>query len=272
MKISLLTLVKNREEALKNMLKGVALGQHMPDEVVIVHMGEDACQIDPLPFPVTQVKLKSKYSLPLALARNLAVRTAQYENLIFLDVDCIPASNMLSVYMSAFSTKNQLISGRVRYISKQHMLRDDLLSRLYESSTEDPVRENIDNFNYELFWSLNFGCTKSVFSSIGGFDPGYSGYGAEDTDFAFSARERNIPLLTVPAYAFHQYHHSYDPPLNHFNEIVKNAAFFYHKWKVWPMSGWLEKFRQMGLINLGKEHLDILREPLSQEISSALKI
>ncbi|WP_409241961.1 glycosyltransferase family 2 protein, partial [Caballeronia sp. INML3] len=39
-----------------------------------------------------------------------------------------------------------------------------------------------------MFWSLNFACHLNTFEQIGGFDDAYTGYGGEDTDFAFRAK------------------------------------------------------------------------------------
>ena len=42
--------------------------------------------------------------------------------------------------------------------------------------------------DYELLWSLSFALTATAWRRIGGFYDRYRGYGAEDTDFALTAR------------------------------------------------------------------------------------
>ncbi|WP_300342830.1 galactosyltransferase-related protein [Nesterenkonia sp.] len=49
--------------------------------------------------------------------------------------------------------------------------------------------------DYELFWSLSFAVRREVFDQIGGFDAGYTGYGAEDTDFAQHAPKPRDPAV-----------------------------------------------------------------------------
>ena len=125
---------------------------------------------------------------------------------------------------------------------------------------------------YEEFWSLSFAVGREVFfGGIGGFDEGFLGYGAEDTDFAFTARERGVPLAWVDeARAFHQHHETYDPPLQHLEDIVSNARRFKEKWGVWPMEGWLSEFAAMGLVAWEQtgEKLSLLRRPTREEVEA----
>ncbi|MEO0331294.1 MAG: galactosyltransferase-related protein, partial [Bacteroidota bacterium] len=124
---------------------------------------------------------------------------------------------------------------------------------------------------YELFWSLNFAIRRKSFEKIGGFDTQYQGYGAEDTDFAFMARQRSVPFALSRARCYHQHHAVYRPPLQHFADIMTNAHRFHEKWGNWPMESWLDAFENMNLINWnGQEtHLEIIREPTLEEIESA---
>ena len=65
-----------------------------------------------------------------------------------------------------------------------------------------------------------------AYDTIGGFDASYTGYGAEDTDFAFTAKEQGIDFYLSQARAYHQQHTVYRPPLNHLSSIVANANRF----------------------------------------------
>ncbi|WP_406827104.1 glycosyltransferase family 2 protein [Pedobacter sp. KACC 23697] len=272
MNISLVTIVKNRRDALINMISGLERGTAQPSELVIIHMNEEPCQLPACTFPLRQRVVNSIHHLPLAAARNAAVSFARHEQVVFLDADCIPAKDFLSGYHKAFTSSDALISGRVRYLTAQAMEKKDLFERMREYSMPDLLRENVDQYPYELFWSLNFGCSKGVFRKIGGFDELFTGYGAEDTDFAFAAKARQIPMNTIDAMAFHQYHPSYDPPMNHLSDIISNARTFQEKWGIWPMEGWLNKFERAGLINWSEDHLELRRMPSASEIEKALKL
>lgn len=270
MGISVLTLVKGRAEALENMINGLVRSSKLPDELIIILINERTCKLPETPFPVRQIIMNTKMDLPLAAARNLAARQAAGSLLIFLDVDCIPAPDLIAQY-HAHHQEGILINGEVRYLGKDAASRPELLDELDQLSEPDPVRSDMNQLPHELFWSLNFACTAQDYHLIGGFDEAYTGYGAEDTDFAFMARKAEIQMLKIPAMAYHQYHDSYSPPLNHFNDIVANARTFFSKWGSWPMEGWLYLFADMGLVKYNGHQMEIIRQPEASEIQQAKK-
>ena len=269
-KISVLTLVKGRHAALLNLVKGLSLNSTAAIELIVVHMNEEPCTLPLVAFPVRSLSLYTDEQLPLAKARNLAVSSANAENCVFLDVDCIPAANFISLYQQAFRDEDILWSGAVRYL-RDGFPEDLEPLQLEKWSDPDPVRSNLPGLSYELFWSLNFGCSKTIFYKIGQFDEGYGGYGAEDTDFSFSARKQGIPLRSIPAVAYHQPHAGYDPPLNHLEDIVKNARVFHAKWQRWPMEGWLKKFQLLGYVSWTEDELSVVSIPAPAELEKYLK-
>lgn len=270
--ISVLTIVHQREEALDNLLAGLRRSQVLPGEVIIVHMNEAVREYPPQGYPLRTHQIMAEGHLPLAEARNLAAAKANGDKLVFLDADCIPAPDLTGRYAAALEGPQTLWTGAVRYLHNGAASSPELFDRPEELSRPDPVRDHRSAMRYELFWSLNFGCSKATFSRIGGFDPAFCGYGAEDTDFAFSARRQGVPVQWTAALAYHQHHASYDPPLNHLADIVKNAKVFKAKWGSWPMEGWLKKFAAAGFIRWDDEGLSILRLPAEAEIRAALKL
>ncbi len=270
--ISILSIVHGRKNALINLLHGLDLSTHLPDEVVIVFMNEDITELPVTKFPIKKARIDRDGYLPLAEARNLAVEQASFEHLVFLDVDCIPAIDLVAKYLQTTSYPETLWTGPVRYLRKGATESPALFSSLNELSDADPIRHVDREITYELFWSLNFGCTKNTFKRIDGFDATFTGYGGEDTDFAFSAREIGVPIRWVNAVAYHQYHPSYAPPLNHLEDIVKNAVVFKSKWGVWPMTGWLKKFEDGGYIERVQDNIVLKRLPTAEEIEQALKV
>lgn len=269
-KVSVLTLVKNRKTALLNLLEGLKLGTLLPSQVVIIFMNEEIYSLPTMPFPVECYSISTFELLPLAKARNLAVEKSNTDHLIFLDVDCIPSPTLISDY-NAIVEDDILLSGQVVYLEKgipNTKLDYDLMNN---KSKPDPVRARIFPLPYELFWSLNFACTRNTYNKIGGFDERFKGYGAEDTDFSFTAKKLHVKLKSVDVKAYHQYHESYSPPLNHFVDIIENANVFFKKWQIWPMEGWLKTFKKAGLISWNKSDLQLLRLPSPKEIEDALK-
>ncbi|WP_165793070.1 glycosyltransferase family 2 protein [Sphingobacterium haloxyli] len=270
--ISILTLVYQRRNALRNMLRGIASGSMYPAEVVIVHMNEHPYDFyDEYPFPIRAISLATDGPLNLSLARNTAMEHATTPYAIFLDVDCIPETPLLAQYKLKFEQQPELVSGRVRYLPNGFDQVPNWSDRMYEISTPDPVRSALSEYPYELFWSLNFGCAKDTFERIGGFDEAYLGYGGEDTDFAFNAREKGVSLQTIDTLAFHQHHPTYDPPVDHLKSIVGNATYFRRKWGRWPMEGWLRSFEEKGFIHFTDEEIILLNEPTPQDAIQFLR-
>ena len=138
-----------------------------------------------------------------------------------------------------------------------------------DTNTNTAIEKTQD---YGAFWSLCFAIMRAQFAQIGGFDTHYVGYGAEDTDFAFTARALNIDFYLTNDVIYHQQHSVYRPPLNHLESIVINANRFYEKWQHWPMAGWLAEFSAMDLIDWQAEQsvaIDIIRQPSKVEIAAA---
>tara|TARA_R110000868_G_scaffold411785_1_gene710573 strand:+ start:53886 stop:54719 length:834 start_codon:yes stop_codon:yes gene_type:complete len=271
-----LTLVKNRDRHLRNLVRGLERSEARVSELIVIDMGSDQpviVETDAFPVDITRL---DRGTLPLAAARNLAASRATGEHLLFLDVDCIPDAALPGSMDVALSENDGLICAEVRYLgpgdADGDWREDELLSR----GRPHPVRpfpnegSRIES-NYGLFWSLAFAIRAKTFQRLSGFDEMFTGYGAEDTDFGFRAEKAGVPLLfRGGACAFHQHHATYDPPLQHFEDIVRNAAIFHDRWNRWPMDGWLRAFADRGLLAWSKDRLDILRMPMASEIAETL--
>jgi GT2 family glycosyltransferase len=274
--ISVLTLVRNRETHLAQLIEGLCRSARLPDELVIIDMSDTPVAIDPTPFPVRIERLDTT-QLPLARARNRAASVARFEHLLFLDVDCIPMRDCVGRLDRELSNRSGLLCADVRYLGpddargawdERKLLRRGR-SHPVRSFPSTGVREEV---NPGLFWSLAFAISQSWFWQIGGFDENYVGYGGEDTDFGYRAADAGLPLMFVGgAIACHQYHESHEPPVQHVAPIVDNARRFRARWGRWPMEGWLGAFRDMGLIDWSDDEVMPLREPAPEELSSTLQ-
>jgi len=273
--ISVLTLVKNRADHLARLVEGVRRSDRRIDELVVVDMSDRSVEIDAGAIPVRIVRYVTD-GLPLAAARNLAARSSRSPTLLFLDVDCIPLAPMIGMMADLLDREDSLVCADVRYL-KQDAVGDgwtdaDLLTK----GRAHPVRQFPTSgvrteTNPGLFWSLAFGIRRTSFDRLGGFDERFEGYGAEDTDFGFRAAAQGLALRFLGgAIACHQHHASYDPPLQHFADIVANARRFEAIWHRWPMEGWLSRFRELGLVRWDGGRLDVLRPPSRAEIDAAL--
>lgn len=276
--ISVCTIYAKRKNHLQNLVESLIDSKMQPDELIIVCMDDKIPQLPVTPFKIKSTNIQTKNDcLPLAEARNKAAKIAQSDNLIFLDVDCICSNNLVDIFHDHLSQENALYQGSARYLLANWQQHNWTLSSLFQQSVPNllqgaELKENQKvNHPHELFWSLCFGIKRETFFSLNGFDSQYLGYGGEDTDFAFTVRSHNIPCYKISALAYHQYHFSYDPPLNHLTDIVKNARIFYAKWHMLPMKKWLFKFSEMGYVKMKNNQIDIIRYPTKAEIKACLK-
>lgn len=274
--LSVLTLVRNRPAHFDNLVEGLRRSSLRPTELVVVDMSDVPLAPPRTDFPVTIVRLETD-GLPLAAARNRAVAAATGDRLLFLDVDCIPLCDCLATMNTALAENDALLCADVRYLARDSIQDHWTDATLLAAGASHPVRRfPVTGVRHErnpgLFWSLAFAIRRARFDALGGFDERFTGYGAEDTDFGFRADAAGVPLLFVGgAITCHQHHAIYDPPLQHFADIVRNARRFREKWGVWPMEGWLADYTALGLITLDDDGLSVLRTPDQSELARAYR-
>lgn len=259
-----ITAVHGRHDHLRRQRESLALSTVRPaDHIVIAMNDEDLRGLEPSPtVPLSVVSIPNcGPALPLAAARNLGVaHTGGHPDdlLIFLDVDCLPTPDLIEAYQSAAQAHpRDLLCGPVSYLPDVELdpITPGYAERLTRLCEPHPARPNpapgeiLLAGNHDLFWSLSFAVRREMWDYIGGFDEDFVGYGGEDTDFAWQAREVGIALAWVgSAFAFHQYHPVSSPPVEHLDDILTNGRLFAHKWGQWPMQGWLERFEALSLV------------------------
>ncbi|MGJ9404606.1 glycosyltransferase family 2 protein [Arthrobacter sp. KK5.5] len=279
--VSLLVIVRGRAEHLRRLVDGTNRAEPKPREIVVVHMGEPETEGLESDIAVRRFRLEvpDGGTLPLAAARNLAAREATGGFLVFLDVDCIPARGMFGELMRDAESVGGIAMATPRYL-RGPLAPDEPVddALLHGASVPHHTRAALGtagaaqaSTRYEMFWTLGFAVAAGDFRRIGGFDESFAGYGAEDTDFAFTARRLGVPLAFSRATIYHQHHGSHWPPLNHFADIVANAGAFRDKWGTWPMEGWLDAFAQLGLVEWTPSATSIraLRRPTDDEVAAA---
>lgn len=262
MRTAVITTVHGRGEHLRRQLEGLACGTRAPDIHVVVALGDPAVTeiVAAVGSVVLVVDCPAGPPLPVGAGRNLGAHTAAArgaELLIFLDVDCIPGADLVQRYHDAASRPEHasaLLCGPVTYLQPPGPDGYDI-AQIRAHPDPHPARPApeedtvVDTTDYALFWSLSFAVKSDVWQRIGGFCAQYRGYGGEDTDFAQCAAARRVPMRWVGgAHAFHQYHPVADPPVDHLDDILRNAAIFHQRWGWWPMEGWLSSFESQGVI------------------------
>jgi GT2 family glycosyltransferase len=259
-----ITPVAGRRSHLRLQQHGLRRSEDPVCHRVVVAMGTQPA--DGLSEQDTLIRVPTQERLPLARARNQGARAAiaaGADLLIFLDVDCIPAPQLVGRYLAAAEQiPGDVLCGPVHYLDPAGPQGYDL-DDLPDSPTGHPARpvpmdgQLLPGGDHALFWSLSFAITARQWLRVGGFDERYEGYGGEDTDFGQRAKANGVGLTWVGgAWAFHQHHPTQDPPVQHLDDILHNAQLFHDRWGWWPMHGWLDDFRGLGLIPAGHPYLN----------------
>ncbi|MEU9029451.1 galactosyltransferase-related protein [Streptomyces sp. NPDC048383] len=255
---AVITLAAGRHEHLLLQQDGLAASPAGPDHYVVVSMADPAiAALTAGRKPAADVigVPRQDGRLPLAAARNAgAARALSFgaDLLVFLDVDCVPGPGLLNGYARA-ARDGALLCGTVAYLPPAPAggYRLDSLHGMARPHPARPVPADgqvVRGGDPRLFWSLSFALTAPTWERIGGFCEAYAGYGGEDTDFAATAAERGVDLWWVGgAPAYHQYHPTQHPPVQHVDDILRNGAIYRERWGTWPMEGWLREFASRGM-------------------------
>jgi len=275
MRPSVLTIVRNRAAHLDQLVEGLRRSATPPAELVVVDMSDVPVTVADADFPVVIRRLDGD-GLPLARARNLAADAASSDHLVFLDVDCIPLHACLGRLSDELAAQDALLCADIRYLGPGDAADGWSEASLLARGRPHPVRDfPADGVRREpepgLFWSLAFAIRRERFRALGGFDVAFVGYGAEDTDFGFRAAEAGLPLLFVGgAIACHQHHAGHQPPVQHLDDILRNATLFRARWGRWPMEGWLDAFDAMGLIARAPDGLSRRRSTTAADLERTI--
>ncbi|GAB3249179.1 glycosyltransferase family 2 protein [Kineosporia babensis] len=206
------------ERQLAMLLEGLRLQSYPRSrfEVIVADDGSpqpltlDACSLD------VRVVRQEDLGFRAAAARNLAVRSARGQVLVFLDQDTIPTTG----YLEAISRLPSLVPDALVVGRREHAdlagwtpleVRDwinghgpaprelgapEWLSRGYRDSS-DLLRADSSSYQYVI--SAVMCCSAQLFSEIGGFDESFRHYGGEDWEFAFRAWNAGAVLAHEPA-------------------------------------------------------------------------
>jgi len=253
--LAVVTVVRGRLDHLAAQQTALS-AQETGHERVVVQMGGPDVRPALGAADVTLVRLGAEPDrLPLAAARNAGVAASTAAAVVLLDVDCIPAPTLLARYADALTRVGGVVAGPVGYLPAGATTGGTAPERLARLAVPHPARpvpaagQLRRELRYELLWSLSLAVSRADWDRLGGFCEDYTGYGGEDTDFAWTARRAGVPFHWVGgAWAWHQHHPVSDPPYEHLHDIVRNSELFHTRWGEWPMVGWLAAFRDAGLV------------------------
>ena len=173
MRTALITTVHGRAQHLRRQLDGISRSARLPDTHVIVAIGDPAVPDVVAASGTTAHVVHCEGPpgpLPVASARNIGALTALNdgaESLVFLDVDCIPARNMLGRYHEAVvdpEHRDSLLCGPVTYLppprgAHGYPIALEPMINPHPARPAPPDGDIIASTDYELFWSLSFALT-----------------------------------------------------------------------------------------------------------------
>jgi GT2 family glycosyltransferase len=259
---SIVTIVKGRRKQLANLLHSIKGSEMLPYDIQIVCMDapDGIANADGL-------------NVNIHVINDTGISAAKTGKVIFIDVDCIVSPTLFGNMLRELQADN-IIAAYPLYLP---MVPDTgNYNELKERALTHPDRARISAGTavpHLQFWSLIFAVQKQTFEEIGGFDESFTGYGAEDTDFAMMFHQAGVKQIFVPDHVLHQYHDKHDPPLNHFDSIIENAARYKQKWGVLPMQKWLKAFEAMGLIKIDQaDDIIVKQQPTDSQVKNSVSL
>lgn len=261
MKISVLTTIYNRPEHLRLLLAALAAQKRPPDEIVVADDGSDAATVAALGrlLPACGIAARTvrqeKDGYRLAAARNLAVRAATGDYLLFLDCDVVPLSETVAVHERRAEPRRLLCGHRALL---DEAATNALFAALpapeeadwevaWRSADDRELRAAARRFARHAAlrnWHLArphkpklLGCHFSLFREdaerVNGFDENFVGWGYEDDDFARRLYQAGVEPRSViaEARALHLWHPSLAPAALARHRDRPNRAYF-RRWRV----------------------------------------
>ena len=166
-------------------------GQDYPGEFEIIVVGQDRYgqveEVERTRFIVTPEPVSP------AIARNIGIREARGDIIVFTDADCIARPDWLARLTKPFQNPNvRVVGGGVSFPDKNYWTMCDNLASFYPylSSGNPGFRDELP--------SLNLSVRKSALEQVGNFDERYPAPAGEDADLTTRLRLQGNDLHFVP--------------------------------------------------------------------------
>ncbi len=201
--------------------------QDWPNELIQVVVVDDGSEppIEPPPgaSPGLRVIRQPRRGFGLARARNTGVVAAEHDILVFLDADVIAEAGLIRAHARwHHAVGDALTVGFCAYVSPRGLSPEGIRQRtgtvaeLLGARPSDPSwlerhmarTGDFTSRHTDLFRAVtgnNFAISRALFREAGGFDPSFTRYGGEDTEFAWRVQTRGGLLVPVrEAFGWHQ--------------------------------------------------------------------
>lgn len=170
--------------------------------------------------------LSTAKNIGRSAARNSLCRQANYENILFLDCDVeLPDDQFINRYKEFLSNQNaQVVYGSCKYQSKKPIDQKLWLHWIYGTVKENPPLKQRIKTPYKTFHTVNF-LVKRKIALANPFDETISKYGYEDSLWAKTLQQKNIPILHIDNPVIHTGIHSTKQFLRKTAQSIRNLIY-----------------------------------------------
>ena len=134
--------------------------------------------------------------------RNLLVKKAKFNSLLFLDADTIPIHNhFIKSYITQINEDEKVVYGGIKY-QKEKPKRNQVLRWKYGNSREALSVEKRQENPYLSLLTLNFLTHKTVFSTVS-FNETIPNLRHEDTLFSYNLKQQKINIIHIENPVYH---------------------------------------------------------------------
>lgn len=164
-------------------------GQDTPAHEVIVVGRDEAGVLDS--YPAVRF-IDTEQPACAARARNLGIRAATGDILLFLDADCIPRPDWLRRHAERHAAGEMAVGGGVELAGRNYWAQSDNVSMFHEFVPDLPPSERL------LLPTLNLSVRREVVAAAGLMDESFPGAAAEDADWTIRIGRAGYRLTFDP--------------------------------------------------------------------------
>ncbi len=218
-------------ESVDAQLASLAIEAKSLDYDVEIIVCDDASPLPKLPAFTEYEGIEYRFiqlhkNLGRSKIRNFLAEEAKYEQLIYVDADCLPIqSSFIDTYKIKFESGEVLVGGQL-FAHEPPSEYSRMLRWDYGTNVEArPLKERVAA-PYRSFMANNFSIAKSLLKKYP-FDANHRGYGHEDTLFGVQLRENNVTVVHIKNPIRHLGNETNEQFLKKTAEGVRNLARLY---------------------------------------------
>ena len=193
-KFSVIIPVYNGEGTIAECLEALA-AQDVPRrefEVIVVDDGStDGTAAIVKQFDVRYVHQENKGP---ATARNVGVKNARGEIVVFTDADCVPEPGWLREMVNPLVRDSDVAGVKGAYRTRQ----TELTARFAQAEFEERFKRLARRRTIDFVDSYSAAFRKKVFEQVGGFNPRYPKANNEDVELSFKVAQKNHKMVFSP--------------------------------------------------------------------------